>query len=48
MMPKDKKREASVLLKAFLNGENLPENPNWFPLKWLCRQDLAVFSLNIE
>jgi serine carboxypeptidase-like clade 2 len=28
MMPKDKRREATVILNAFLAGNNLPENPN--------------------
>lgn len=28
MMPKDKRKEAYTLLSSFLNGEDLPENPN--------------------
>jgi serine carboxypeptidase-like clade 2 len=28
MMPKDKRKEAGVLLKAFLSNESLPDNPN--------------------
>lgn len=28
MMPKDKKKEAAVVLNAFINGINLPENSN--------------------
>jgi len=28
MMPKDKRKEAAVLLDCFLNNKNLPENPN--------------------
>jgi hypothetical protein len=28
VIPKDKKKEAAVLLKASLNSESLPDNPN--------------------
>jgi carboxypeptidase C (cathepsin A) len=28
MMPKDKKREAAVLLDSFINNKDLPDNPN--------------------
>jgi len=43
MMPKDKRKEAAVLLDCFLNNKNLPENPNqteWY----LNKYSLLIFN----
>ncbi len=51
VIPKDKKKEAAVLLKASLNSESLPDNPNWLkaitiPTKFLL--NLVHFYILLE